>query len=66
MKQSGMTETQNPQQPARLDRSEKLDAVECLYLADLLEQQAGKDGEDYAATVGKLRRMAERLANGDE
>lgn len=42
-------------------RTESLDAVECEYLADLLEQQGARDGEDYSATVAKLRRMAERI-----
>ena len=42
-------------------RTESLDAVECWFLADLLEQQATRDGEDYSATIGKLRRMAEKI-----
>lgn len=43
-------------------RTETLDAVECWFLADLLEKQA--DGEDYSTTIGKLRRMADRIAAG--
>lgn len=42
-------------------RTESLDAVECEYLADLLQQQAARDGEDYTPTIEKLRRMAERI-----
>lgn len=42
-------------------RTESLDAVECEYLADLLEQQGARDGEDYSPTIGKLRRMADRI-----
>lgn len=42
-------------------RTETLDAVECSYLADLLEQQATRDGEDYSSLIEKLRRMAERI-----
>lgn len=44
-------------------RTESLDAVECWLLADLLEQQGARDGEDYSATVDKLRRMAERISS---
>lgn len=43
-------------------RTETLDAVECWFLADLLEKQT--DGEDYSATIGKLRRIADRIAAG--
>lgn len=42
-------------------RTESLDAVECSYLADLLEEQGTRDGEDYSLTVDKLRRMADRI-----
>lgn len=35
--------------------------MECEYLADLLQQQAARDGEDYTPTIEKLRRMAERI-----
>lgn len=42
-------------------RTESLDAVECEYLADLLEQQGQQDGEDYTPTIEKLRRIAERI-----
>lgn len=42
-------------------RTESLDAVECEYLADLLEQQGARDGEDYTPTIEKLRRIAERI-----
>lgn len=42
-------------------RTESLDAVECLFLADLLDQQQERDGEDYRATSEKLRRIAERI-----
>lgn len=40
---------------------ENLDAVECWFLADMLEKQQQQDNEDYSATVAKLRRMAERI-----
>lgn len=42
-------------------RTESLDAVECLFLADLLDQQQERDGEDYRATSEKLRRIADRI-----
>lgn len=45
-------------------RTETLDAVECWFLADLLDQQQERDGEDYRATSAKLRRMAEKLSEG--
>lgn len=35
--------------------------MECEYLADLLEQQGARDGEDYTPTIEKLRRIAERI-----
>lgn len=41
-------------------RTETLDAVEASFLADMLEQMAEHDGEDYSLTVAKLRRIAER------
>lgn len=41
-------------------RTETLDAVECWFLADLLEQQP--DPEQFTDTVAKLRRMAEKVA----
>ena len=43
-------------------RTESLDAVECWFLADVLEKQQEQDNEDYSATITKLRRMAERIA----
>lgn len=44
-------------------RTESLDAVECLYLADLLERDAKtrNDEEACAPTVEKLRKMAQRI-----
>lgn len=44
-------------------RTDSLDAVECLYLADLLERDAKSrnDEEACAATVEKLRKMAQRI-----
>lgn len=45
-------------------RTETLDAVECWFLADLLEKHQEHDKEDYSATITKLRRMADRIAAG--
>lgn len=44
-------------------RTDSLDAVECLYLADLLEADAKSrnDEEAAAATIEKLRKMAQRI-----
>ena len=44
-------------------RTESLDAVECWFLADLLEREAQTRNEEEAfmPTVEKLRRMAERI-----
>lgn len=44
-------------------RTESLDAVECWYLADLLEADAKSRNEEEALmpTVEKLRRIAERI-----
>lgn len=38
-----------------------MDAVECWFLADLLEEQGKREDADYSATVEKLRRMGERI-----
>lgn len=45
-------------------RTETLDAVECWFLADMLEKQQQQDNEDYSATIAKLRRMAEKISVG--
>lgn len=44
-------------------RTDSLDAVECLYLADLLEREATSRNEQeaFAPTVEKLRKMAQRI-----
>lgn len=63
MQQSSMTEEQKNwggvRPGAGRPRTETLDAVECMYLADMLAGQI--DGEDYSDLIAKLRRMADRI-----
>lgn len=66
MSKDGRSENWGGARPGAGRPRTALDAVECWMLADLLEQQGARDGEDYSATVGKLRRMAERISEGKQ